>query len=68
MSGVDFLTIAAKHYPDTMRIVLSGAAELQSVLDVVNRGEIYRFLTKPWNDDLLRENIREAFRRYRPAA
>ncbi|MES2675284.1 MAG: EAL domain-containing protein [Pseudomonadota bacterium] len=68
MTGVDFLTIAAKLYPDTMRIVLSGATELESVLDVVNRGEIYRFLTKPWDDDLLRENIREAFRRHRPAA
>lgn len=68
MTGVDFLTIAAKLYPDTIRTVLSSAAELQSLLDVVNRGEIYRFLTKPRNDDLLKENIREAFRRYRPAA
>jgi CheY-like chemotaxis protein len=65
MSGVDFLTIAAKLYPDTMRIILSGYTELQSVLDAVNRGEIYRFLTKPWDDDQLRKNIHDAFRRYR---
>lgn len=68
ITGVDFLTIAAKLYPDTMRIVLSGHTELQSVLDVVNRGEIYRFLTKPWDDDLLRQNIQEAFRRHRPSS
>jgi diguanylate cyclase (GGDEF)-like protein/PAS domain S-box-containing protein len=68
MSGVDFLTIAAKLYPDTMRIILSGYAELQSVLDAVNRGEIYRFLTKPWDDDQLRQNIQDAFRRYRSTA
>ena len=67
MTGSDFLTIAAKLYPDTMRIVLSGYTELQSVLDVINRGEIYRFLTKPWDDELLRQNISEAFRRYRPS-
>lgn len=68
MNDIDFLAISAKLYPDTMRIVLSGSTELQSILDVINRGEIYRFLTKPWDDDLLRQNIKEAFRRYRPAA
>ncbi len=65
-AGDDFLTVVAKMYPDTMRIVLSGYTELQSVIDVINRGEIYRFLTKPWDDDLLRENIKEAFRHHRP--
>ena len=68
MSGVDFLTIAAKLYPDTMRIILSGYAELQSVLDAVNRGEIYRFLTTPWDDDQLKKSIQDAFRRYRSTA
>ncbi|HWV14856.1 MAG TPA: EAL domain-containing protein [Cellvibrio sp.] len=68
MNDVDFLNVSAKLYPDTMRIVLSGSTELQSILDVINRGEIYRFLTKPWDDELLRKNIKEAFRRYRPAA
>lgn len=68
MTGRDFLSVVAKLYPDTMRIVLSGHTELQSVLDVINRGEIYRFLTKPWDDNLLRENIREAFQRHRPGS
>lgn len=68
MSGIDFISLAAKLYPDTMRIVLGDADELQSLLNVVNSGEIYRFLTKPWDDDLLRQNIKEAFRRYRPVA
>jgi diguanylate cyclase (GGDEF)-like protein/PAS domain S-box-containing protein len=68
MSGVDFLTIAAKLYPDTMRIILSGQTELQSVLDAVNRGEIYRFLTTPWDGDQLKKSIQDAFRRYRKTA
>jgi EAL domain-containing protein (putative c-di-GMP-specific phosphodiesterase class I)/CheY-like chemotaxis protein len=64
MSGVDFLAIAAKLHPDTMRVILSGHAELQSVLDAVNRGEIYRFLTTPWDDEQLKKSIQDAFRRY----
>jgi diguanylate cyclase (GGDEF)-like protein len=66
IDGVNFLTTAAKLYPDSMRIILSGYTELRSVLDAVNRGEIYRFLTIPWNEEQLRENIHDAFRRYRP--
>jgi diguanylate cyclase (GGDEF)-like protein len=66
IEGVDFLTAAAKLHPDSMRIILSGYTELRSVLDAVNRGDIYRFLTMPWDDAQLRENIRDAFRRYRP--
>ncbi len=61
MSGVDFLRKAKEHYPNTMRMVLSGYTELKSVTDAINEGAIYKFLTKPWDDDLLRANIQEAF-------
>jgi len=66
MSGPQFLAKATRLYPDTMRLILSGYTELESVLDAVNRGEIYRFLTKPWDDVQLRQNIRDAFRRHQP--
>ena len=66
MTGANFFSITTKLYPDTMRIILTGYTELQSVLDAINSGEIYRFLTKPWDDALIRQNILEAFRRYRP--
>ncbi len=64
MTGSQFLTQAKELYPDTVRIVLSGYTELNSVTDAINRGAIYKFLTKPWDDDLLRENVQEAFYRY----
>jgi|GEM_PF-597416 len=64
MTGSQFLTQAKELYPDTVRIVLSGYTELNSVTDAINRGAIYKFLTKPWDDDLLRENVTEAFLRY----
>ncbi|WP_051293527.1 EAL domain-containing protein [Pseudoduganella violaceinigra] len=62
MNGTEFLSRVRKLYPSTVRIILSGYAELESVLGAINRGEIYRFYTKPWDDQALRENIREAFR------
>jgi len=63
MTGVEFLRLAKNKYPDTVRIVLSGYTELQSVTDAVNEGAVYKFLTKPWDDEQLREHVAEAFKR-----
>jgi diguanylate cyclase (GGDEF)-like protein/PAS domain S-box-containing protein len=62
MSGTEFLSRIRQLYPDTLRIVLTGYTDLESVTGAINRGSIYKFLTKPWDDDQLREQIREAFR------
>jgi len=62
MSGTEFLGRVKMLYPATVRMVLSGYTDLATVTDAINRGAIYRFLTKPWNDDELREHIRQAFR------
>lgn len=64
MTGSEFLMQVRDRYPDTIRIVLSGYTELNSITDAINRGAIYKFLTKPWEDELLRANIEEAFQRY----
>lgn len=64
MSGVEFMGRVKDIYPDTVRMMLSGYTELKSVTDAINRGAIYKFLTKPWDDDQLREHVREAFMRY----
>ncbi|MDD5330711.1 MAG: EAL domain-containing protein [Sulfuricella sp.] len=64
MSGIEFLRRVKRIYPDTVRMVLSGYTELKSVTDAINEGAVYKFLTKPWDDDLLRANIKEAFQRY----
>ena len=62
MRGTEFLGRVKELYPDTVRIVLSGFAELETIIEAVNRGAIYKFLTKPWEEDLLRTHIRDAFR------
>jgi CheY-like chemotaxis protein len=64
MSGVDFLRRAKQLHPNSIRIVLSGYTDLNSVTEAINEGAVYKFLTKPWEDDLLRANISEAFQRY----
>jgi PAS domain S-box-containing protein len=61
MDGTEFLSRVKKLYPGTIRIILSGYTDLESVLGAINRGEIYRFYTKPWDDGALRDSIREAF-------
>ncbi|MEO8671827.1 MAG: EAL domain-containing protein [Tahibacter sp.] len=67
MSGTDFLSIVKQLYPDSLRIILSGYADFETVTEAVNRGAVYKFLTKPWDDEQLREQIRDAFRRFVPA-
>jgi len=64
MSGTEFLSKVKEMYPDTIRIILSGYTSLEAMLDSINRGAIYRFYTKPWDDTELRDNIRLAFHHY----
>ena len=63
MPGVEFLRRVKDIHPDSVRMILSGYTDLQSVTDAINEGAIYKFLTKPWDDELLCANIEEAFRR-----
>ncbi|MET0268032.1 MAG: EAL domain-containing protein [Duganella sp.] len=64
MSGTDFLSQVKGLYPQTIRIILSGYLGVDAVLESINRGAIYRFYTKPWDDTQLRDNIRLAFHHY----
>jgi CheY-like chemotaxis protein len=64
MSGTDFLDRVKDLYPDTLRIALSGHADLDSLVDAINRGAIFRFSPKPWDNQVLLDNIRDAFRYY----
>ncbi|WP_305042919.1 EAL domain-containing protein [Geoalkalibacter sp.] len=64
MTGTEFLGRVKALHPDTVRIILSGYADLDTVVRSVNEGALYKFLGKPWDDDQLRGHIREAFRYY----
>jgi diguanylate cyclase (GGDEF)-like protein len=64
MNGTEFLDKVKNLYPDTFRIVLSGYTDIDAIMDAINRGALYRFFTKPWENKALRDNIRAAFRHY----
>jgi diguanylate cyclase (GGDEF)-like protein len=62
-TGTEFLSIVRDRYPDTVRLILSGAAEIQDITRAMVDGAIYKFLTKPIDSALLRANVAEAFSR-----
>jgi putative nucleotidyltransferase with HDIG domain len=61
MSGVDLLQAVRDRFPDVVRMMLTGYTEMNVAVDAINRGEIYRLITKPWNDEELKATIRQAF-------
>ncbi len=61
MTGTEFLRRVKDLHPDVVRIVLSGYTDLNSVIDAVNRGAIYKFLPKPWDEEVLLASLRDAF-------
>ena len=64
MSGVDFLAHVKEQYPDAIRIILSGYTDVASITEAINKGHIYKFLLKPWDDQNLILEIRQAFQQY----
>jgi response regulator RpfG family c-di-GMP phosphodiesterase len=60
MSGVDLLSQVRERYPDIVRMMLTGYTEMTIAVDAINRGEIFRLITKPWNDEELKATIRQA--------
>ncbi len=60
MSGVEFLSKARQQVPDTLRILLTGYADLEATVDAINRGGAYRYIAKPWDDHELVTTLREA--------
>ncbi len=60
MDGIEFLRKFRKLQPDAVRIVLSGYADLDAVIRAINEVEIYRFISKPWNDYEVAQTIRQA--------
>jgi response regulator RpfG family c-di-GMP phosphodiesterase len=61
MTGVEFLESILEKYPDPMRILLTGYADLNAVIDAVNKGKIFHYLSKPWNEEELDQTINRAF-------
>lgn len=60
MDGATLLAEVQKHWPETMRILLTGYADISTTIRAINQGQIYRYISKPWDDDELRLTMRQA--------
>lgn len=64
MTGVEFLEKVLEIKPDPMRILLTGYADMSAVVDAVNKGKIFHYLSKPWNEEELDMTINRAYEVY----
>ena len=63
MDGAKFLEHVRTRWPDTVRLLLTGYADIDSIIEAINRGEIYRYITKPWDDHDIVLIVRQALER-----
>lgn len=64
-TGVEFFKSIAKTHPDPVRILLTGYTDIEALADAINHGDIYRYITKPWNDLELHNSIKNAYDAYK---
>jgi signal transduction histidine kinase len=64
MSGVEFLQQIRAEYPDAIRLLFTGYADIKAVIDAINQGNVYRYISKPWDPDELQTIIRQAAQQY----
>lgn len=64
MTGVQFLEKTLPDYPECIRMVLTGFSDMEAIIDVINSGQIFRYITKPWNEQELRMTIENARQLY----
>jgi len=63
-TGIEFLESIIPDFPEPIRILLTGYADINAVIDAINRGQVYKYIQKPWMEDDLRINIEKAFEIY----
>jgi len=61
MTGVEFLEKVIEKYTDPIRILLTGYTDMNAVVDAINKGKIFHYLTKPWNEEELDKTIARAY-------
>lgn len=60
MSGTEFLSLTATRYPDIIRIILTGYTDVEDLVEAINTGKVFKYVTKPWDDEELRAVVRQA--------
>mgnify|MGYP005748237567 FL=1 len=63
-TGVEFLESIIPNYPKPIRLLLTGYTDIQAVIDAINKGQVYHYLTKPWEEEYLKTVIKNAYEVY----
>jgi CheY-like chemotaxis protein len=64
MSGVEFVTEVCKRHPATVRMILTGFADMRAIIEAINAGHVYAYITKPWEPDQLKQVMKQAVEHY----
>ena len=60
MTGIEFLETVIPEYPDCIRMILTGFSDMDAIIQAINKGRVYRYITKPWDKEELRQTINNA--------
>ncbi|NEQ95655.1 MAG: response regulator [Cyanothece sp. SIO2G6] len=60
MSGTEFLSLTATQYPDIIRIILTGYTDVEDLVEAINAGQVFKYVTKPWDEEELRGVVQQA--------
>lgn len=61
MTGIEFFEKIAHTHPDPIRILITGYTDINAVIDAINRGQVYKYLTKPWNEEDVKNYVQKAY-------
>jgi CheY-like chemotaxis protein len=64
MSGIEFVTEVCKRHPSTVRMILTGFSDMEAIIQAINDGHVYAYITKPWEPDQLKQLMKQAVEHY----
>lgn len=65
MNGTEFLSLTVERFPDTIRILLTGFTDVEDLVDAINSGQVFKYITKPWSPERLKALVGQATDTYR---
>jgi len=65
MTGIEFFESIVNAFPDPVRILITGYSDIKAVIDAINKGQVYKYLSKPWDNDTLGNFVHKAYEVYR---
>ena len=65
MNGTEFLSKTVERFPETIRILLTGYTDVEDLVEAINSGKVFKYITKPWNPENLKAVVQQAAETYR---